>query len=492
MPPFQKQNPAPAATAGVDMLQVDATTGEIAQDPPSWSVSQLNSAAAKMLEGQFSRIAVVGEVAGFRSYQSGHWYFSLKDPDDGSEISAVMFKNSQRSSNYSPADGELVEARGRVTIYKQRGTYQIILSSIDPLGEGALLRQLEELKRKLDNEGLFAEHNKLAIPAPPQHIAIITSASADALQDVCKVLTRRAAITPATHIHSAVQGPDAPQQLIAALDRIETFNSTAAKVAKQPIDLILMVRGGGSISDLWAFNDETLARRIFACRVPVITGVGHEPDTTLVDYVSDRRAATPSVAAQIASETQAGWQDSTRDYAQRLRQYIGPIVESAEQALDTAEQELGDVGQNYHHSLSSQLAHIAQLIAAKSPSVLIERQSAVLQTCAEQLLSRRPKVAQLHQNLDNLQSLAGAGFRQRLQDCTSRLAMAHTQLQERHWKKPLERGYAMAMGSDGKVVSSAKDAAGKDVLRVLFHDAEMATKPTGKLTPSDLLNDLGQ
>ena len=439
--------------------------------------------ARRLLEGEIGSVNVVGEITGYRPYSSGHWYFRLKDPEEGSEIAAVMFRGSQRGVNYSPVNGDLVEARGRVTIYGERGQYQIKLDTIDPFGEGALLKQFEALKRKLHDEGLFNAERKLEIPTPPNHIGIITSQSADALQDVCKVLSRRAALTPTTLVHSSVQGPAAPSELIAAFDRFEGYNNRSSK----PVDLLLLVRGGGSITDLQAFNDEALVRRIAACSVPVITGVGHEPDTTLVDYVADRRAPTPSIAAEFASEAQAKWFDDLAYNSARLQQVITPLLDDARQKLDLLVTELEDSSGGLIRERRNSLNHLEQLLKAHNPAQQIATLRVELDATATKLHAHRPDLETRRMQLQHLFAQTNANMQRHVTDRTNQLAHLETTLSERHWKKPLERGYAIAHDRDGNVLTSAQAAAEHSRWEMTFHDGKVEVESHGSVSPSELL-----
>ena len=259
-----------------------------------FTVSELNAEARTSLEQTFSAIWVRGEVSGLTRAPSGHLYFTLKDED--SEISAVRFRS--RTSRFAPVaidPGTLVLAQGTLTVYEPRGRYQFVVSILQPLGEGALQRAFEALKRKLSTEGLFDPDAKSALPVMPRAIGLITSPSGAAMRDVRSVLERRWPRVAVYLFPSSVQGAAAPTELRAALDRAVRFSATT-----HPLDLIILTRGGGSAEDLAAFNDEALARAVFACPVPVISAVGHEIDFSISDFVADRRAPTPSAAAEVA------------------------------------------------------------------------------------------------------------------------------------------------------------------------------------------------
>ena len=251
------------------------------------TVTQLNRRARLTIERQFETIWVSGELSNLSRPKSGHWYFTLKD--EKAQVRCAMFANRNRSIQIQPTDGQQVLLRGKVSIYEGRGDFQIIADQIEAAGEGALRQAFEKLKVKLLNEGIFAKETKKQIPKSPKHIAVLTSKSGAALQDVLSVWRRRYPIVTVTIIPSIVQGHEAETALINAIDKAEEI---------QP-DTILLTRGGGSLEDLWSFNSEALARRINRCSIPLVSAVGHEIDVTIADFVADLRAPTPSAAAEM-------------------------------------------------------------------------------------------------------------------------------------------------------------------------------------------------
>ncbi len=270
------------------------TLWQIMQPHHVFTVSELNTAARTSLEQQFGTVWVRGEVSGLTRAPSGHLYFTLKDED--SEISAVRFRS--RTSRLAPVTiepGTLVLAQGTLTVYEPRGRYQLVVSILQPLGEGALQRAFEALKRKLFEEGLFRPEAKSELPKMPESIGLITSPQGAAVRDVHSVLERRWPHIAVYLFPSSVQGDAAPAELREALERAIRFSNTT-----NPLDLIILTRGGGSAEDLAAFNEEALARALFACPIPVISAVGHEIDFSISDFVADRRAPTPSAAAEVA------------------------------------------------------------------------------------------------------------------------------------------------------------------------------------------------
>jgi exodeoxyribonuclease VII large subunit len=256
------------------------------------SVEQLNLTIKQLLEGQIATVWVQGEISNFKAHTSGHYYFSLKDAK--SQISAVMFRGHNSRLKFKPTDGMEVVARGRISVYEPRGSYQILCETMEPVGAGALQKAFEQLKSKLKGEGLFDTSRKKPIPAFPQHVAIVTSPTGAAIRDILNILSRRAPQVEVTLVPALVQGETAAPSLRDAFK----------KALKLPhIDTVIIGRGGGSIEDMWCFNDEELARLIAASPIPVISAVGHEIDFTICDFVSDLRAPTPSAAAELVAKS---------------------------------------------------------------------------------------------------------------------------------------------------------------------------------------------
>lgn len=262
------------------------------------SVTELNTSAKKLLERDFSSIWVTGEVSNFRSYDSGHWYFKVKD--ENSEIQCVMFKYRNNTINKRPIDGDNLILKGSISMYVARGTYQFQVDQIEYAGEGVLLKNFEELKNKLSKEGLFSSEHKKEIPRIVKNVAVITSPNGAVIEDIKNVLSRRSPLINVYLIPSLVQGEGSEINLLRSLEKILQLDK------KNKIDVVIIARGGGSLEDLWSFNSEKLARRIFEFKIPVLSAIGHETDFTICDFVSDLRAPTPSSGAEIISEFYVG------------------------------------------------------------------------------------------------------------------------------------------------------------------------------------------
>ena len=251
------------------------------------SVGELNRSAKYLLEKNFNNVSVIGEISNLSRPSSGHIYFTLKDEDGA--IRCAMFKNRNINLNFRPQDGDQCLLKGQVSIYAARGDYQLIVSNIQPAGSGNLMQKFEDLKKKLEAEGLFDPKNKLQVPASPKHICVVTSSSTAAFQDIISTIKRRAPSSQLSISETSVQGDNAHISIINALNRIMKFNERN----ENKIDVVVLTRGGGSIEDLWCFNNEELAREIHTFPIPTISGVGHEIDFTICDFVSDLRVPTP-------------------------------------------------------------------------------------------------------------------------------------------------------------------------------------------------------
>jgi exodeoxyribonuclease VII large subunit len=287
------------------------------------TVGQLNEAISGLISASFDTLWVRGEISNFKSYPSGHWYFKLKD--EQSQINGVMFKGRNYSVDFQPKDGDQVEVAAQVGFYAARGDMQLTVQQMRKAGAGALFEAFMKLKTKLEKEGLFDVSQKKDIPIHPKAIGIVTSTQAAALKDVLSTLARRASHIPVIIYPSLVQGPEAAPGMIQALAQAQKSNQ---------IDVILLVRGGGSIEDLWAFNDEQLAYAIASSTIPIISGVGHETDFTIADFVADLRAPTPTAAAEMAIPDRLELLRHIQGYADSMQRIMRQKLEREAQRID--------------------------------------------------------------------------------------------------------------------------------------------------------------
>jgi exodeoxyribonuclease VII large subunit len=343
-----------------------------------WQVGALCRAIADALDARFNPVTVQGEISGFSRASSGHCYFSLKDASG--QIRCAMFKRAASMANFMPRDGDLVEVRGRIDVYTPRGDLQLIVESMQQAGQGALFEQFLRLKAKLEAEGLFDPSRKRALPLMPRQIGLITSLGAAALHDVATALQRRVPHIPVVLSPASVQGANAPQEIVKALSKLNQYNEQIRRLELDllsnelpKIDVILLVRGGGSLEDLWAFNDEALARAIADSPIPIIVGVGHETDFSIADFVADVRAPTPTAAAELVSESQQTWLGALDLMQDRLQSTVLRYVDSQNQSLDRAQARLGRPSSwlaRQHQQLQSHGQHLKFAVKGQVASQL--------------------------------------------------------------------------------------------------------------------------
>ncbi len=278
------------------------------QDQQVYSVSQINRIIKKQLEGQHPRLWVRGEISNFKAHSSGHHYFSLKD--SGSQINGVMFKSYNSKLRFLPENGMEVTVFGKISVYEPRGQYQVFCESMEPVGAGALAQAFEQLKKKLRDLGLFDKDKKQSLPLYPREVAVITSPTGAAIQDILNVLTRRSKRVQVTVIPTRVQGEGASGEIVRAIE-------LAGQVHR--FEVIILGRGGGSMEDLWCFNEETVARAIYDSKIPILSAIGHEIDFTIADFVADQRAPTPSAAAELVARSEQELNEKLKFYSQSLK-----------------------------------------------------------------------------------------------------------------------------------------------------------------------------
>ena len=432
------------------------------------TVSQLNRRAKTLLEQGFGRLWVEGEISNLSRPASGHIYFSLKD--DKAQVSAAWFRQRQRGPAVRFKDGDRVLAYARVSLYEARGNYQLIVEQMEPAGEGVLKRRFEALKQKLYEEGLFDEDRKQPLPVLPQRIGVITSPSGAAIRDILSVLARRFPAVPVVIYPAAVQGDAAPAELMAAL---------AKAVERNECDVLIIGRGGGSLEDLWAFNDESLARAIADCPLPVISAVGHEVDFTIADFVADVRAPTPSGAAELVVPDQHAWLHRIATLAVRIGRIGERNVEDKAQALDWLGRRLmaASPAATLRRQRDALRENNGRLIAALRQQLLAQKNQ--LQSVSSALLQQSPalsvqrKIAQLAE----LQQRLASRMRGLVSDADHRIALLGRGLHSVSPLATLDRGYAVLQDADtGKVLLHADEVdIGNDIRARLSKGELVAT-----------------
>lgn len=400
-----------------------------AAEPQVLTVSQLNQYLKSRFDADpyLGSVAVRGEISNYKKYPSGHHYFSLKDPNG--VLSCVMFRSSAQHLRFRPENGMQVVAFGRVTVFPRDGRYQLYVDLMTADGVGDLHVAFEQLKQKLEAEGLFAPEHKKPIPACPKRVALITSGAGAAVRDMIRILGARWPMTKVLVLPVQVQGERAPREMIGALVYANRW---------QVVDLIIIGRGGGSIEDLWAFNDEGLARAIYDSEIPVISAVGHEPDVTISDYVADLRAATPSNAAELAVP------DQNEVYARlnQLRQRLGRVVQDR---LRRERQRLQPLVRS--RALQNPLAYVQE------KQQLLDRQQDRLRSALERdVAKQRARYAALCAALDSLSPL-----------------------------KVLSRGYALAQTPDGKVITGVEQTEVGSHIQLTLSDGKLGCTVTERM-----------
>jgi exodeoxyribonuclease VII large subunit len=406
---------------------------------PVITVSALNQAVARLLERSFPLTWVSGEISNFTRAASGHWYFTLKDA--GAQVRAVMFRGRAQYADFIPREGDKVEVRALVTLYGARGDYQINVEAIRRAGVGSLFEAFQRLKEKLDAAGLFHADRKRALPIFPRTVGVVTSPQAAALRDVLSALKRRAPHVQVILYPTPVQGQLAAQKIAEAID---------AASLRGECDVLIVCRGGGSIEDLWSFNDEEVAYAVANCRMPVISGVGHETDFTICDFAADLRAATPTAAAELAVTPRADWLGSLRADVVDLRRAMRRALNDAEQTLDGHTRRLlnpsAQIDQQRHklRALATAMTH-----ANRAPLSQARHQ---LDRLSGRLGARRPDVTATRSVLTSLQHRAAISITSRLGQQRNALAALSSQLEMLNPQRTLERGYAIITNDQREIL----------------------------------------
>jgi exodeoxyribonuclease VII large subunit len=439
------------------------------------TVGELNRSAKYLLEDAFTNIAVIGEISNISRPSSGHIYFTLKDEDGA--IGCAMWRSQATKLNFKPEDGDKCILKGQVSLYPATGRYQLMVKSIEQAGSGNLMHQFEQLKKKLDSEGLFDLSKKLSLPKSPKHIGVITSASTAAFQDILSTIKRRAPSSQISLSPAVVQGDAAAGSLIKALDRIIKFNENNPE---NSIDVVIIARGGGSIEDLWCFNNEDLARQIALFPIPTISGVGHEIDFTICDFVSDMRAPTPTASAEIVTEFSFQVFDKLSEIQNNLHRFIrislkdklqkiqflkgnikNPLLILREQSQKIDNYEL-NLKQNMKLNYSNNKQRFNLAISKfrdKSPAALIQENYSKINNIKE-LIKRAIKL-KVSKNISVLRE-----FEKNL-DILNPLSI-------------LERGYSIIQNKSGSSIKSISEVESGDILTARlnkgFLDIEVKNK----------------
>ncbi len=416
------------------------------EDRDIYTPSRLNAEARVLLERGFGSLWLEGELSNFSRPGSGHWYFSLKDSD--AQLRCAMFRQKNMLVNFTPKDGTHILLRGRVSVYEPRGDYQFIAEYMEEAGEGALRRQFEQLKTKLAAAGLFAAEHKQALPALPIRIGVITSPTGAAIRDILQVLKRRFAPIPVLIYPVAVQGKEAAEQIASAIQLADR---------RKECDVLILARGGGSLEDLWSFNEEVVAHAIFNCRIPIISGVGHEIDFTIADFVADVRAPTPSAAAELVVPDQQTWLRSIQVMQQHLINGLQRKLGSLQESLGWLTRRLQQLHPGIQLRQKIQRVDELEQRLIRAWQFDMEQRKRMLGVCQSTLQSHSPRLRltearnELQRLHVQLQNVMHTQFNYWL----NKLSIASRTLDTLSPLATLARGYAIVTNANGQVINNA-------------------------------------
>lgn len=455
---------APASSRLLSSSADDVDDGLEAPDgsPQVLSVNELNKQIRSTLEGKFPLIWVKGEISNFKAHTSGHFYFSLKDAK--AQVSAVMFRGFNQQLKFRPEDGMEVIVRGRVTVYEPRGNYQMFCEMMEPVGAGALQKAFEQLKAKLQGEGLFEPARKRPLPALPKHIAIVTSPTGAAIRDMLNVLGRRFKGLRITVIPTKVQGAQAASEIVSAIE-------LAGRLAD--VDAMIVGRGGGSIEDMWCFNDERVARAIAATRVPVISAVGHEIDFTIADFVADLRAPTPSAAAELVVKNAGDLQARIETLSRSLKVNIARAFESARKSVESFAKRLIDPQRRIQDCVLRSDELTQRLEAALLRNLQSRRMGIAL--LREKLGSPEGRIASERQKVDALARRLTIGVHTRHVNLAQTVAARMALLDSLSPLRVVERGYSLVTLNE-QVVNSVDQIRTGEVVCIQFAHGRASAK----------------
>lgn len=440
---------------------------------PVLTVSQLNREARLLLEQAFPALWVTGEISNLARPASGHLYFSLKD--EQAQVRCALFRGAARSLRFLPDNGQQVLVRARIGLYEARGEYQLIIEHMEPAGDGLLLRRLEELKKRLAAEGLFDPARKRDLPLLPRRIGVVTSPSGAAVRDILKILRRRFPSIPVVIYPTPVQGAAAKAEIVAAL---------AAAAARAECDVLILARGGGSLEDLWCFNEESVVRAVAACPIPLVSGIGHETDFTLADLAADLRAPTPSGAAELVAPDRREWLERTRSLQRRLHLGMTRSLERLAQRTDGVARRLARVhpGVVLRQHAQRLDALGGRLARGALHAVALRRQQARHAGLRLRAASPAALLARRKETLGRHRLRLAAAARLRIAAGNKRLAVAAASLQAFSPLRTLQRGYAIVSeAATGKVIRSAAELQPGSVLHARLGQGSVEATVVKKL-----------
>jgi exodeoxyribonuclease VII large subunit len=442
------------------------------------TVSELTESVRKAIEARFASVWVEGEISNFKAHSSGHWYFTIKD--EGAQLRAKCFRSANSRIRFRPKDGLHVRARGRLTVYEARGDYELIVEALDPVGAGALQVAFEQLRDRLQSEGLFAQELKRPLPVFPGRVGVVTSPTGAAIRDILNVIARRTRTVHVLFSPARVQGDGAGRDIARAIKLINEHHESARQAgrSKDFVDVLIVGRGGGSTEDLWAFNEEEVARAIRASAIPVISAVGHETDFTIADFVADRRAPTPSAAAELVAAREDQICSTLAQTAQSLSRLMRYKIVTArsrvqEQALSQAFDEvrgrLRDAG-----AATNSARHRLQIVTAQLIRSAHLRADALSGSLAPAQL--RARFSEARVRFESAYAGCNIAVDRQIEEARTRLWLAAASLDALSPLAVMQRGYAIAQHEDGRLLRDAKLVSVGDSIKVRLAEGRIAAR----------------
>jgi exodeoxyribonuclease VII large subunit len=425
-----------------------------------WNVSALNFEIRTLLEKGIGTIWIEGEISNLARPASGHWYFSLKD--ERAQLRAAMFKNRNGRVAFEPKNGQQVLIRAQVTLYEARGEFQVVVDHMEEAGVGRLMQQYEALKKRLSAEGLFADAHKKKIPLQAKHIGIITSPTGAAIRDALSVIRRRSPGSEVTIFPTPVQGDAATEQIVQAIELANRHGES---------DVLLLIRGGGSLEDLWRFNEESVARAIFASEIPIVSGIGHEIDFTIADFVADTRAPTPSVAAETVTMDQYEIMQQLDVLSARLLRQMRHRLEGKQQQVEALQQRLLRFHPDTAMDNLKQRLQFAQSRLLSIQQARLKLQRSRFQAAVDALHYHNPQrqLPVLEQQLETRRHQLSEAMKARLEHQRHRLSLQARSLDNLSPLKTLSRGFA-TISKKGEIVSSVQQLSSGDDVEIRLQD----------------------
>jgi len=432
-----------------------------------FSVSQLNDSVKSLLERNFFAIQVSGEISNLSRPSSGHIYFTLKD--ERAQVRCAMFRSQVQRLKFQPENGLQIQASANVSLYEARGDYQLIINQLQEAGDGALRRAFEQLKEKLATKGLFATEHKKALPLIPSCIGIITSSSGAAIRDILSVLKRRFPTIPIIIYPAMVQGNEAKYAINQAIIRANQ---------RKDCDVLILARGGGSLEDLWAFNEEMVANAIFKSRIPIISGIGHETDTTIADYVSDLRAATPTAAAEHCTPDAQQWLGQFQAYDYQLTQLIQNKLQQHKRHLDWTTKNLNQQHPGKRVEIQAQRLDELELRLKSTLQNQLTQAKSDLKAHHAQLWQFNPahKVVQLKNRYTNLNSRLNSSIKNKLHENQQKFTLLSQTLNVVSPLATLHRGYTLTSSEENALLNSSTQLNVGQIIKTRFSSGQITSQ----------------